>query len=386
MNIPSLPAASRPWSRASAIDRVIDDAIDTGRIVGMVMIAALDGAIVYRRAAGLADRESRRPVRSDDCFRLASMTKAIVSVTALALVDLEVLRLEDPVTRWLPEFRPRLETGREPVITLHHLFTHSAGLTYGFLEAPDGPYHQLGISDGLDQAPVTLHENVRRIAAAPLLFEPGERWNYSVGVDVLGAVIERATGSTLPEAVRKFVSEPLAMDSLEFVAPRERFIVTAYADAEPVPVRMSNPYRLSFVGGTIDYAPERAFDRNAFPSGGTGMVGDAIDYLRFLEAIRTGGAGVLEAATAAAMTRSALGELGPSPGCGFGLGVQVLADPVAAQTAMNPGSWSWGGVYGTHFWVDPAAALTVVVLTNTGLAGTFGEFPSALQRAAYPNT
>jgi CubicO group peptidase (beta-lactamase class C family) len=380
-----LPAASTPWSRTRAVDRVIDDAIAAGHIVGMEMIVALDGAVAYRRAAGWADRESRRPVRPADTFRLASMTKAIVSVTALALIDREVLRLEDPVTRWLPEFRPRLDDGREPVITLRQLFTHSAGLNYRFLEAKDGPYHRLGISDGLNQAAVTLHENVRRIAATPLLFEPGERWNYSVSVDVLGAVIERAAGATLPEVVRKLVTGALAMDSLEFVAPRDRFVVTPYADATPVPVRMTNPYRLTFVGGTIEYAPERAFDRDAFPSGGTGMVGNAIDYLRFLEAIRTGGAGVLNPATAAAMTRSALGQLGPNPGCGFGLGVQVLADPVAAQTSMNPGSWSWGGVYGTHFWVDPAAALTVVVLTNTALAGTFGEFPSALQRAAYPS-
>ncbi|HEY1724785.1 MAG TPA: serine hydrolase domain-containing protein [Steroidobacteraceae bacterium] len=379
-----MPTSARPWSRAAAVDRVIDAVIDAGAIVGMEIVAALDGAIVYHRTAGLADRESRRPVQPHDTFRLASMTKAIVSVTALALVDRDVLHLQDPVTRWLPDFRPRLHDGREPVITIRHLLTHSAGLNYGFLEAADGPYRQLGISDGLDQAPVTLQENIRRIAAAPLLFDPGERWNYSVSVDVLGAVIERATEATLPEAVRTLVTGPLAMDSLQFVASRDQFIVTPYADATPEPVRMSNPFRLTFVGGTIDFAPERAYDRNAFPSGGTGMVGTAVDYLHFLEAIRTGGAPVLEPPTAAAMTRSALGALGPNPGCGFGLGVQVLADPVAAQTSMNPGSWSWGGVYGTHFWVDPVAALSVVVLTNTSLAGTFGEFPSALQRAAYP--
>jgi len=112
------------------------------------------------------------------------------------------------------------------------------------------------------------------------------------------------------------------------------------------------------------------------------MVGTARDYLRFLEAIRTGGAGVLRPETAAAMTRNAIGDLAPGPGFGFGLGVQVLQDPLAAASPLSPGAWNWGGVYGNHFWVDPTRALSFVALTNTAVAGMFGEFPSALQRAA----
>jgi CubicO group peptidase (beta-lactamase class C family) len=371
------------WDRTPELDRVIGEAISAHRIVGAEVIVARDGEIVYQRAAGLADRESNRAVRSDEIFRLASMTKAIVSVAALALVDRGTLWLHDPVTRWLPEFRPKLASGQEPLITLRHLITHTAGLGYGFLEAPDGPYHQLGVSDGLDQSHLTLDENLRRIAAAPLLFEPGTSWHYSVSVDVLGAIIEHATGMSLARAVQDLVTAPLGMDSVEFGAHAGTSLATPYADATAIPTRMSSSHKLPFFGGAIDYAPGRAYDRNAFASGGTGMVGNAKDYLRFLEAIRTGGAGVLRPETAAAMTHNAIGDLASGPGFGWGLGVQVLKDPAAAQTPLSAGSWNWGGVYGTHFWVDPRAALSVVALTNTAVAGMLGEFPLALQRAVY---
>ena len=381
---PGLPVAASRWGRADALDRVIDEAITDQRIVGAAVIAARDGEIVYQRAAGYADRESRRPVRENEIFRLASMTKAIVSVAALALMDQGRLQLEHPVTHWLPEFRPRLADGREPVITIRHLLTHTAGLSYLFMESPQGPYHRLGVSDGLDQSGVTLAENVRRIAAAPLLFEPGTNWHYSVGVDVLGAVLERVTGSSLPQLVRSLVTAPLGMSSADFVVPADTVLATPYGDATPEPVRMTNPFQLPFLGGAINYSPARAFDREAFPSGGTGMVGTAADYLRFIEAIRTGGAGVLRPQTAAAMTRNAIGDIAPGPGFGFGLGVQVLRDPAAAQSALNAGAWNWGGVYGNHYWVDPVAHISFVALTNTAVAGMFGAFPLALQRAVYP--
>jgi CubicO group peptidase (beta-lactamase class C family) len=140
---PGSAVAGGRWNRAVALDRAIDQAISSRQIVGTVVIAALNGDLVYRRAAGYADRESGRAVRESDIFRLASMTKPVVAVAALALVDAGKLHLDDPVTTWLPQFRPRVADGREPVITIRHLLTHTAGLGYGFLEPPDGAYHRL---------------------------------------------------------------------------------------------------------------------------------------------------------------------------------------------------------------------------------------------------
>jgi len=385
MTPPSSPPASRSsgsWERAAALDRVIDAAIAQRQIVGVVVIVARQGQIAYHRAAGHADRAAGRLMRAGETFRLASMTKAIVSAAALALADRGALSLQDPVTRWLPEFRPRLPDGREPVIRLQHLITHTSGLSYRLVEPPDGPYHRLGVSDGLERSGLTLHENLRRIARAPLRFEPGTQWHYSVGVDVLGGVLERVTGSSLPALIRAIVTGPLGMTHTHFTAPAGTPIATAYADATPEPLAMSDPFHLPFLDGVIVYSPSRAFAEDEFPSGGTGMVGTAEDYLRFLEALRTGGAGVLRPETAAAMTRNATGALGPNPGYGFGLGVQVLSDPATAQVRVPAGTWGWGGVYGTHYWVDPAAALSLVTLTNTAVAGMIGPFPSALQQAA----
>ncbi|SIO60661.1 CubicO group peptidase, beta-lactamase class C family [Paraburkholderia phenazinium] len=386
---PSAPAMEPRWNRAKALDAVMLDAVNSGYIVGATVIAAKDGEIAYRRAAGFADRETRRPMTENEVCRLASMSKPIVCVTALALIDDGRLGLEDPVTRWLPEFRPKLPDGREPVITVRHLLTHTAGLTYGFLEAEDGPYHRLGVSDGLDHSGLSLDENLRRIASAPLLFEPGTGWHYSVAIDVLGAVIERVSGMTLPDAVQRIVTGPLGMSSVRFVATADTVLATPYGDASPQPTRMTDPFSLRFGQSAIVYSPARAFDATAFPSGGVGMVGTAEDYLRFAEAIRTGGAGIIRPQTVVAMTSNAIGDLpvgAAGPGFGWGLGVAVLRDPAAAKSPVNAGAWNWSGVYGTNFWVDPAAGISVVALTNTAVAGMTGNFPIALRRAVYQDS
>jgi CubicO group peptidase (beta-lactamase class C family) len=146
---------------------------------------------------------------------------------------------------------------------------------------------------------------------------------------------------------------------------------------------MTDSFALKFGQSEIVYAPARAFDPKAFPSGGVGMVGSARDYLRFAEAIRTGGAGVIRPETATAMTTNAIGRLTAGAGFGWGFGVAVLEDPAAAKSPLSKGAWSWSGVYGSNFWVDPVEKLSVVVLTNTAVAGMTGNFPMALRRAVY---
>ncbi|TCL04634.1 serine hydrolase domain-containing protein [Sodalis ligni] len=374
------------WRAARAFETALMESVFSGHIVGATAVVAQAGQVVFQKAFGFADREAGQAMRVDSLYRLASMTKPIVCVTALALAERELLQLDAPITRWLPDFQPRLADGSTPTITLRHLLTHTSGLGYGFLEEPDGPYHRLGVSDGMDGSGLTLAENVRRIAQAPLLFAPGTAWHYSVAIDVLGAVIEQATGRPLADAVREVVTAPLGMDSVRFVAPEGASLVTAYGDATPEPVKMSDPFALKFGKSAIAYSPGRAFDPNAFPSGGTGMVGTALDYLRFAEAMRTGGGGVIKPETVAAMTRNAVGDFAidaAGPGYGWGLGVAILKNPKAAKLPLSAGSWNWSGVYGTHFWVDPASQLSVVVLTNTAVAGMTGAFALATRNAAY---
>jgi CubicO group peptidase (beta-lactamase class C family) len=370
------------------LDAVIDRAIEQKRIVGTVVLVARDGRVVYRRAAGFADREARRTMREEEVFRLASMSKTIVSAAALALVERGRLGLDDPVTRWIPEFRPRLPDGREPAINVRQLLTHTAGLSYGFLEPADGPYHRANVSDGLDQPGLSIGENLRRIASVPLSFEPGTSWAYSVATDVLGEVVARAGDAPLPEMVGRLVTGPLRMRDTGFAPPDPSRLATPYADATPEPVRMADLQVVKFgdgAGAGLRFSPSRVFDRDSFPSAGAGMVGTADDYLTFLEALRKGGAPILKPETVRQMTANQIGVLvmPDRPGWGFGYGFAVLKDRRAAETPHSAGTYQWGGAYGHHWFVDPERRLTLVGLTNTAVAGTAGPFPDGLRDAAY---
>ncbi|MFD1983574.1 serine hydrolase domain-containing protein [Mesorhizobium newzealandense] len=366
------------------VDQVVDRAIEPERIVGAVILVARRGEILYSRAAGFADRESKKPMTADAIFRLASVTKPVVATAALALVEAGAIGLDDPITKFIPEFRPKLADGSEPVITIRQLLTHTAGLTYGFREAADGPYHRAGVSDGLDQPGLSMTENLSRIASVPLSCAPGTGWGYSVAMDVLGEAMARATGATLPELIDRLVVQPLGMDDAAFVVRDRSRLVTPYADGPDKAIAMGEHHRVPFGDGAISFSPGRVFSLASFASGGTGMNGLAGDVLKLLEALRAGGGPAIRPETAAAMTTDAIAGLETTiPGWGWGLGFGVLRDPIAASTPQAAGTWRWGGVYGHSRFVDPKLDLTVVALTNTAIAGMVGAFPDALRDAIY---
>jgi CubicO group peptidase (beta-lactamase class C family) len=362
---------------AARLDEVVDAAIAEERIVGAVLLAAQDGAIVYRRAAGHADREAGKPMVEDTIFRLASVTKPMVSAAALSLVESGEMGLDDAVTRFLPAFRPRLAEGSEPTITIRHLLTHTSGLIYGYDRAA-------GISEGMDMPGRGMAENLERIAAQPLAFAPGTAWRYSVGIDVLGGAMEQAAGKSLPAIVAERITGPLGLADTEFVASRPERLATAYADGAPRPIRMAEHQPVQGKDGMLHFAPGRAFDPTAFPSGGGGMVGTAGDFLTFLEAMRQGGEPILSPPSIALLSRNAVGSFDAGlPGRGFGLGWSISRDPAAAGLPFSAGTWQWGGVYGHSWFVDPARRLSVVSFTNTAVAGVNGAYPDAIRAAIY---
>jgi CubicO group peptidase (beta-lactamase class C family) len=390
--MPSSPASSFPPSTDTAlagrVDTVLSRALDAQRLVGAVVLIARDGEVVYRRAAGFADRESRTPMREDTLFRLASVTKPIVSTAAMVLVAQGKLSLDDDVTRWLPDFRPALSDGKVPAITVRHLLTHTAGLGYRFAEADaNGPYARAGVSDGLDGAAITLAENVRRIASVPLQFAPGTSWNYSVALDVAGALIEAVCGMPLAEAVNALVLHPLGARETAFVALDPARLATPYVNGTPQPHRLAENETVPVLEGMVGvtYSPARALDAQAFASGGAGMVGSAGDVLRVLDTLRAGGGALLPAALVDEMGRVQTGdfELPDRPGVGFGIGFSVLRDPRAAASPESPGTWRWGGVYGHSWFVDRARGLTVVSLSNTLYEGMNGQYTVDLRDAVY---
>jgi CubicO group peptidase (beta-lactamase class C family) len=367
-----------------SVGAVIDDAVSSGRIVGAVVLVSRNGQLVFRGAAGFADREAKESMRVDSIFRFASLTKPIVSVAAVALLERRLLDLEDPVVKFIPSFRPKLPDGREPVITIRHVLTHTAGLTYKLFEPGDGPYTRTNVSDGMDQPGLSFEENLARITSAGLRYEPGTAWGYSVATDVLGEVLARAADTALPALIRELVTGPTSMRDTGFTVVEPQRLVTQYADGSSAPVRMSAHQLVPFQAGALSFAPDRLFNPRSYPSGGGGLVGTAGDFLSFLETMRNGGAPILTAKGMALMTNTAIGEMSIFlPGWKFGLGWALLDDPSQTTTPQSRGSWTWSGVYGNLWFVDPAKGLSVVILTNTSVAGMVGAFPDGVRDAVY---
>jgi CubicO group peptidase (beta-lactamase class C family) len=388
ITMPVLEAIASSSSPQTPIDAALDAALTEQRLVGAVVLVAQHGQLVYARAAGFADREAQRHMRTDALFRLASVSKPFVSTAAMILVGQDRIGLDDTLERWLPEFQPCLADGRPARITLRQLLSHTAGLGYRFFEADEqGPYALAGVSDGMDSTTITLTENLRRIATVPLQYEPGAGWGYSLATDVLGALVERICGLPLEAALQQLLMGPLALHDTTFAALDASRLTTPYVSHMPQPRRMHELDVVPAFDGTIGirYAPARALDAKAFPSGGAGMTGSAGDFLQLLEALRQGGGDLLPAALVDEMGRNQTDELDlpNSPGFSFGLGFSVLRDPIAAASPESVGTWRWGGAYGHSWWVDRARGLSVVAFTNTLYEGMSGRFVTDLRDAVY---
>ncbi len=341
--------------------------------------------MIYRRAAGFANREDKVPMQLNQIFRLSSVTKPIVTVAALRLIEENRLNLNDPVTEYLPDFKPKLKDGTMPIITIHQLLTHTAGLSYNFLEPCDGPYHKACVSDGLDKPGLTMEEELNRIREAGLAFAPGTNWRYSVAMDVVGAVIEQVTKATLPVSVKNLVADPAEMFETGFDPPDKNKLAIPYADGSP-PQRISENCTLPFMNlGGIVYSLSRTFNLNSFPSGGGGMNGSAGDVAKLLEIVRSGGKNILNSKTVQGIFTNQIGHLPTfnGPGWGFSYGGALLVNPYKAKTPQSRGTWSWGGAWGHSWFVDPKHKIVLVALTNTTMEGMNGKFTTDIRNAVY---
>ncbi|MBH1644458.1 beta-lactamase family protein [Stenotrophomonas maltophilia] len=377
-----------PTPTLPSVQRLLQQ-VHPPRLVGAVVLVREHGVLRHASATGLADRETATPMQRDQLFRLASVSKPLLTTVILRLVAEGVLDLDMPVQRWLPDFRPALAAGSMPPISLRQLLSHSSGLGYRFLAADaDGPYARAGVSDGLDANPLSLVDNVRRIAQAPLLFAPGSQWLYSLGVDVAGAVAEAATGETLQALYQRLLAAPLGLRDTAFAARNAARLATPYVSDAPQPHRLQEGEVVAPFEGTvgIEYSLARATDASRFPSAGAGRVGTADDVMAVLEALRdVQRSGLLPSALAAEMASPQVGEQGPPEpaGWGFGLGFAVLRNAAASGTPQNAGTWRWGGAYGHSWFVDPVRGLSVVALTNTLYEGMDGAFVDQLRDAVY---
>ncbi len=360
----------------ATIDSVIDEAVNGKKLVGTVVMAAIDGAIVYSRAAGLADREESEPMREDTIFRAASLTKPLVAATILAMADRGLLKLTDPVSDYLPYFTPALPDGSRPVITLKHLLTHTAGLTYDYSKDPR-------ISPGLTDTTTSLDGVLRLIAEQPLNYAPGTSWLYSMAIDVLGGVAAAVHGTDLATAVAQYVTAPLGMKDTVFHLESDERLAVPYADGETEPVRMSDPHVAKNPwNGVTTFSPKRIFNAKAFQSGGGGMATTAPDYMRFLIAVTQGGAPILQSETTRAALQNQMGYE-RDRGQAFSFFGSYTVDPARANLPWTAGTNNWGGIYG-HVWsIEPSRKICSVSLTNTAFYGGELEYPFRLRQAIH---
>jgi CubicO group peptidase (beta-lactamase class C family) len=361
--------------------------VDDGRLKGWLLTVSRHGKLAYTARYGQRDAEAGLPVEQDTLWRIYSMTKPVTSVAAMMLYEQGAFELTDPVSRFIPSFkhmrvfaggsdqRPVTVPATEPV-RIWHLLTHTAGLTYGFHRTTpvDAMYRAAGFDLGL--RPGTLEESCDAWAGLPLLFQPGSEWNYSVATDVLGRVVEVASGQSLDEFFAQRIFGPLAMTDTAFYAAPEDL------------GRLAALYARNIEGkaGRYNSIAEEVRKPPVMLSGGGGLVSTAADYNRFLHMLlhradspagQLDGARLLSSRTVAYMSRNHLpGNLdieqfgrpinaeSPQRGVGFGLGFAVVIDPAAGKVVVSDGELSWGGAASTAFWIDPAEELTATFFTQ----------------------
>jgi len=357
--------------------------VDDGRLAGYQLAVARRGEVAHTGTYGVLDTESGAPVRPDTLWRIYSMTKPITSVAAMMLWEEGKLQLTDEISRWLPEFAdvrvfakgsittPFTVPAIEP-IRVWHLMTHTSGLTYGFMmtSTVDAIYRASGFDIAV--ADVDSATACQRWATLPLLFQPGTQWGYGISTDVLGRIVEVISGQSLGDFCAERIFGPLGMADARWWVPeaeRER-LATLYV---PDPAT-GRPVRYAQLDGQVHKEP-------AMQAGGGGLVCTAADYLRFTEMLsREGeleGVRLLGSRTVRFMTRNHLpggvdiadiqsGGFAETTleGVGFGLGFAVVLDPLPAKVPTSPGSYYWGGLASTAFWIDPMEELTVSFYTQ----------------------
>ena len=379
---PALPRAGRPEEAGFSADRLariggwIRGEIEAGRIPGAVAAIGRGGKLAYLEAFGFRDREARAPMKTDAVFRIASMSKPIASLALMMLAEEGRVMLWHPVSRYIPAFgEVKVGMARAPLeraMTVQDLLRHTSGLTYGALPVAGGsavdPVSQAYVEAKVADPAQDMDSFIARLAAQPLIYQPGTHWEYSHSTDVVGRIVEVVSGQDLDAFVRERISGPLGLKDTGFWAPPEA------ADRVALP-------QADAATGQRQAVPN-PLQKPRWFSGGGGMVSTAEDYARFCQMLLNGGhlgeARLAARRTIALMTADHLppgtqygpalfqrfGGLAPAPavGYGFGLGFAVRTEDGRSPVPGNVGDYFWAGAYGTYFWVDPKEELYAVLM------------------------
>ncbi len=369
--------------RLERIGTAVQHGIDDKRIAGAVTLVARRGHVVWFKSQGMADLEAGKPMRSDTMFRICSMTKPVTSLAVMMLYEEGHFLLDDPISAYLPKFKnPKMLVKRASgesysipavrEITIRDLLRHTSGLTYHWNTDLGPIYKAANVAHGLLPYDGTIEDSVKHLAGVPLLFNPGERWEYSLGVDVLGRLVEVVSGKPLDAFFRTHIFEPLGMKDTYFYLPdnkRER-LATAYTYYAGKGLNRfpDTPITEGSFVYSADYpyhGPKKLF------SGGAGLVSTVADYTRFCQMMLDGGkvsnAHVLSRKSIELMTGDQLGKISPEQAFGLGFGVDGVKAPLSELG--SPGEYNWGGFFYTAFSIDPKEQMIVIFMAQLHPSG-----------------
>jgi CubicO group peptidase (beta-lactamase class C family) len=381
--LPRTDAAGAGMSpaRLARIGTVMQQYVDQGKLAGVVMMVVRNGGVVYEKSVGTLDVEKGTPMPKDAIFRIASQSKALTSVSVMALMEEGKLLLNDPVSKFIPEFKNTRvaikseEKGAEGYvtvparrqITIRDLLTHTAGISYGNGPAAD-QWAKAGLQGwNFTAKQVPIGESIKKLATLPFDAQPGEKFLYGYNTDILGYVVEVASGMSLADFIRTKITQPLKMVDTDFYLPKEKVSrFTPVYGLKDGKIELVEPAdnNLYVNGPRVSY------------SGGAGLLATAEDYARFLQMLSNGGelegARILSPKTVQLMTVNHVGSL-YSDRLGFGLGFWVIEDLGRAGEPGSVGAFGWGGAYHTVYWVDPAERLVAVFMTQLMPAGNLDD-------------
>jgi CubicO group peptidase (beta-lactamase class C family) len=368
--------------RLERIGAAIQRSIDEGRIAGAVSLVARHGKIAYLKAFGMADRKTKTPMRTDSIFRICSMTKPITSVAVMMLYEEGRLTLNEPVSDFIPEFKNTkvldppysqdktsppgaLVEAKRPV-TILHLLTHTSGLTYQWNPRLGKAYRDAGIGSGLLQQEGTIGEAVKKLASIPLLFQPGDAWEYSLADDVLGYLVEVVSGMPVDKFFAERIFKPLAMKDTCFFLPQEKVprLATAYTYYPEKGLQPILDRQVVQEGGFAYSADYPYRGPQTYFSGGGGLCSTPEDYYRFCQMLLSGG----EFNGARLLSRKSVELIsqnhtqGKLDSTGYGLGFGVTSEPQFLVELGSVGSYFWGGFYYTAFVIDPKEDLIAIFM------------------------
>lgn len=365
--------------RLARIDAMLQEAVAEGDVPGAVALVARNGKIVYHKAFGMADNESNRLLKKDDIFRIASQTKAITSTAVMMLWEEGHFQLDDPISKYIPEFKnPQVLNSfqykdttftTKPAsgeITIRHLLTHTSGIGYGVIDGDERfkmIYNKAGVTDLFTTEDVSIKESVLKLAKLPLHHNPGEKFTYSEGLDVLGYFVEVVSGMPFDAFLRKRLFEPLGMHDTWFYLPEDKS-KRLVAVQKPVDGKWSR-YPVTFYD--TDYPVKGA---RKFFSGGAGLSSTAKDYATFLQMYLNGGelngTRILSRTTVQAVMGNQIGDIWNGNSKHYGLAFSVLnqkGEDMGGQGSA--GTFDWGGYFNTQYFADPEEQVIGILMKQT---------------------